>query len=191
MAVTEPMIPTLDVSRVYPRAERLGDVSVELRRMAADDKETLLAFARALPEEDLLFLQRNITRPEVVDDWIDSIRAGLRFTVLAESDGELAGFGSLHRQEAEWTRHLAEIRVIVSSRFRGCGLGGVLVSEILEVAREVGLQKVVAQMPRDQGGARRVFKKLGFDLESMLADWVIDREGQTHDLVIMAHHIPK
>jgi len=84
---------------------------------------------------------------------------------------------------------MAEIRLIVSSKFRGCGLGAVLVREILEVAREAGLRKVVAQMPRDQGGARGVFKKLGFDLESMLADWVIDRDDNTHDLVIMVHHI--
>ena len=189
MAVNEPTIPALDVSRVYPRTETLGDVRVELRRMAAGDKEAMLTFARALSQEDLLFLPMDITRSAVVDDWIDAIGRGLRFTVLAESDGELAGYGSLHRQDAEWTRHMAEIRLIVSSKFRGCGLGAVLVTEILEVAREAGLRKVVAQMPRDQGGARGVFKKLGFDLESMLADWVIDRENNTHDLVIMAHHI--
>jgi len=155
--------------------------------MAAPDKDAMLSFARALPEEDLLFLPMNITRAEVVDEWLRLIRAGMRFTLLAESEGEIAGYGSLHRQEAEWTRHLGEIRVIVSEGWRGSGLGALLVSEILAVAREAGLRKVVAQMPRDQDGARGVFRKLGFDLESMLADWVIDRRGQTHDLVILAY----
>ena len=71
--------------------------------------------------------------------------------------------------------------------FRGTGLGGILANEILIVAQEAGLKKIVAQMPRDQAGARSVFRKLGFDLESMLADWVIDTAGTTHDLVIMAY----
>ena len=155
--------------------------------MARGDLGAMVAFADDLPQEDLLFLMTDIRRPEVVDEWISSIEGGNRFTVLAEDQGRLAGYGSLFRNDILWTRHLAEIRVIVSPDHRGTGLGSLLANEILEVARDAGLQKIVARMPRDQEGARRAFRKLGFDLESMLADWVIDLEGNTHDLVIMAH----
>ena len=178
---------TLDVQRSYPRAVDVGGRSLTLRPMTASDGDLMLGFARALPEEDLLFLPMDITRSEVVSEWTALIEASLRFTVLAMDGDDLAGYGSLHRQETQWTRHLGEIRLIVGAPFRGTGLGGILANEILIVAQEAGLKKIVAQMPRDQAGARSVFRKLGFDLESMLADWVIDTAGTTHDLVIMAY----
>ena len=152
-------------------------------------RRALSNLARALPEEDLLFLPMDITRPEVVSNWAALVEASVRFTVLAMDGDALAGYGSLHRQETQWTRHLGEIRIIVGTPCRGTGLGGLLAREILEVARDAGLSKIVAQMPRDQAGARSVFRKLGFDLESMLADWVIDTAGNTHDLVIMAYEV--
>ena len=189
MAATGPTIPALEVTRTYPRTIEARERTLALRAMDAGDQESMLAFARGLPEDDLLFLPMDITRPEVVADWIRSIESGRRFTVLAEDEGTLAGYGSLNRQDIEWSRHLGEIRIIVSPAYRGIGLGGILANEILEIARGSGLTKIVAQMPRDQVGARGVFRKLGFNLESMLAEWVIDREGQTHDLVIMAYEV--
>ncbi len=191
MAATGPTIPALEVTRTYPRTIEARERSLVLRAMGAGDQESMLEFARGLPEEDLLFLPMDITRPDVVADWIRSIESGRRFAVLAEDEGTLAGYGSLNRQDIEWSRHLGEIRIIVSPAYRGIGLGGILADEILEIARGSGLTKIVAQMPRDQDSALNVFRKLGFNLESMLAEWVIDREGQTHDLVIMAYDVSK
>ena len=155
--------------------------------MSRADVDAVVAMARALPQEDMLFLMSDITRPEVVGDWVDAIEAGRNFTLVAVDGGRLAGYGSLFRNDTLWTRHLAEIRIIVSPEHRGRGLGGALAGELLEVAREARLSKIVARMHRDQVGARNVFRRLGFNLESMLADWVIDLEGNTHDLVIMAY----
>lgn len=189
MAATGPIIPALEVTRTYPRTVEARDQTLVLRAMTAGDEESMLEFARGLPAADLLFLPMDITRPEVVAEWVRSIESGRRFTVLAEDQGRLAGYCSLNRQDVEWSRHLGEIRMIVSPAYRGTGLGGILAREILEIARGSGLTKIVAQMPRDQEGARGVFRKLGFNLESMLAEWVIDREGQTHDLVVMAYDL--
>lgn len=185
MTKTGPAIPPLRVKRTYPREEQ----GVRLRPMEAGDREAMLEFARRLPEEDLLFLQRDITRDDVVARWVESIESGRQFTVLAEEAGALAGYGSLYRRDLLWTRHLGEIRIITSPVHRGAGLGALLAREMLAVARDADLQRIVAQMPREQAGARHMFRKLGFDLESMLADWVIDREGDTHDLVIMAYDV--
>ena len=43
----------------------------------------ILAFARALPEHDLLFLRRDITQPDQVDAWLRDTTAGNATTVLA------------------------------------------------------------------------------------------------------------
>ena len=40
-----------------------------------------------------------------------------------------------------------------------------------------------------QWSARRLFEGLGFEMEALLADWVIDREGRTQDLVLMSYDV--
>lgn len=189
MARTVPKVPDLDVKQKYPRIVKLGGKSLTLRQMGPDDRDAMVAFARSLPEEDLLFLRMDITQPAIVDEWIAAIGQGRRFTVLAERDDSLAGYGSLNCQNLTWSRHLGEIRMIVDSASRGSGLGALLAHEVFSVARDSGLTKIVAQMARQQEGARRVFHKLGFNVESMLADWVIDRDDRTHDLVIMSYDV--
>ena len=186
-----PTIPVLEVKRAYPRAIELAGRSLQLEPMGADDQDGMVAFARELPEQDLLFLRMDITQPDVIAEWIRSIESGRRFTVIATYEGRIVGYGSLNRQDLLWMRHHGEIRIIVSPGFRGSGLGALLAEEVLGVARDAGLTKIVAQMPRGQAGARRVFRKLGFNLESMLTDWVIDLDGTTHDLVIMAYDVPR
>jgi L-amino acid N-acyltransferase YncA len=177
------------VEQKFPRKLKAGGRSFTLREMGADDREAMVAFARSLPESDLLFLRMDITQPEIVDQWVEAILAGRRFTLLAEEDGQLAGYASLNSQGLTWTRHLADIRMIVDSAYRGSGLGGILAHEVFSVARDSGLTKVVAQMAREQEGAQKVFRRLGFNVESMLADWVIDREGRTHDLIVMSYDV--
>jgi len=50
--------------RVYPRAVTLaGGGTISLRLMSADDRDRLVAFARELPPDDLLFLSVDITDP--------------------------------------------------------------------------------------------------------------------------------
>ena len=44
-------------------------------------------------------------------------------------------------------------------------------------------------MAADQKGAIQVFEKLGFKMEALLADCVIDRNDMTHDLIIMSFDV--
>jgi hypothetical protein len=44
-------------------------------------------------------------------------------------------------------------------------------------------------MARQQVGARKMFQDLGFAAEALLADWVIDREGKTRDMLIMSYDV--
>jgi L-amino acid N-acyltransferase YncA len=178
------------VTRDYPRTATLSDRSnATLRLMTAKDAKAVLAFAQALPEDDLLFLRTDITDPAVVDQWVQNIGAGRTITVLAEVNGQLAGYASLHFTEVTWQRHVGEIRIQVGSRYRSLGLGRRLASEVFAIAREAGLRKITAQMTPDQKGAIATFERLGFQPEALMQDYVIDRSGRTRDLMIMGHDV--
>jgi RimJ/RimL family protein N-acetyltransferase len=47
----------------------------------------------------------------------------------------------------------------------------------------------MAHMTPDQLGAQAAFKRLGFVPEALLSDYVEDRRGRSHDLVIMSHDV--
>jgi L-amino acid N-acyltransferase YncA len=175
--------------RIYPWTTTLKDRRISLRLMQPDDRDRLMSFAKSLPEDDLLFLAVDITRPEALDQWVHNISAGLIKTVLVEADGRLVGHGTLSHNALQWTRHLGEIVLLVSPDFRGIGLGNLLANELFSIARELGLQKIVARMASEQRGASQVFEKLGFRAEALLADYVIDREGRTHDLIVMSYDV--
>jgi len=44
-------------------------------------------------------------------------------------------------------------------------------------------------MTSDQLGARAAFEKIGFNVEALLQDWVVDRNDQPRDLLIMSHDL--
>jgi L-amino acid N-acyltransferase YncA len=179
----------VDLSKKYPRSISRNGVTIELSVFTADDIDDLHAFANSLPEEDLQFLRIDITHRPTLERWAESVARNQRFTILARRDGELVGYGSLNRRELNWMRHLGEIRVIVSPDVRRIGLGHLLASETFDIAHDLGLTKIVAQMAREQQGARKMFQDLGFAAEALLADWVIDREGKTRDMLIMSYDV--
>ena len=174
----------------YPQDVTLSDGRrVQLRLMTADDRDAILGFARGLPEEDLLFLRVDVTQVDVVDDWIANLASGSTTSLVAYDDGALVGYATVHRNQAPWTRRVGEIRVNVGPDYRGKGLGKNLTSQIFDVARALGLRKVMANMTADQPGAQAAFRRLGFVPEALLADYVEDRNGTSRDLVIMSYDI--
>jgi L-amino acid N-acyltransferase YncA len=174
----------------YARELQLSDGSrVSLKLMEAADKQRVLSFAQSLPPDDLLFLRTDITEPAVVDEWIGNLQKGATVTVLAEAGGTIAGYASLHLDQARWTRRVGEIRVLVGVPYRGAGLGRQLTAQIFKLGQARGLKKMAAMMTPDQLGARAAFEKIGFNVEALLQDWVVDRNGRPRDLLIMSHDL--
>jgi RimJ/RimL family protein N-acetyltransferase len=157
--------------------------------MEPSDRDAMLAFARSLPNDDLMFLRTDITEPKTVDAWINYIKSGRTISIIAEIDGKIAGYSSIHMNDALWTRHVGELRVLVGRDQRGIGLGKRLTNEAFAIAKDLGLKKITAQMPTEQRGARQVFEHLGFRPEALLADHVMGRDGHTHDLLLMSYDV--
>jgi L-amino acid N-acyltransferase YncA len=178
-------------TRSYPRTVVCDGGNVEFRLLTPDDGAAVLAFAQTLSAHDLLFLRRDISQPKVVSAWMEATRAGRIVTVLATRADAVLGCATIVRDELSWSRHVGELRVILEPASRGLGLGGRLTQEAFALAIELGVQKLMAQMTVDQRGAIGVFEGLGFRAEALLHDHVKDRDGHTHDIVILSHDVAK
>ena len=184
------MASNVKTDRPFPIEIKLRDGKLaKLRLMEPSDRDAIIKFASNLPADDLLFLRTDITDKGVVNQWVDNLKSGNTVTIIAEIDGNIAAYASVHIDAARWTRRVGEIRIISSSTHRGMGLGRRLAAEIFDIARSLGLKKITAQMTPDQTAARAAFERLGFQVEAVLTDWVEDRKGHPRDLLIMTHDV--
>lgn len=175
-----------DPQQRWPRSAPIAGLKMVIRWMEADDAAAVQRFAEAVPLHDLLFLQRDIRQPKVIEAWLQQIASGQIRSLLAVAGDEVKGCTAIVRDEFSWSPHVAEIRILTSPTMRRSGLGRLLAQDSLLAAQEQGVEKVFVRLTPDQGAALTVFEDMGFHPEALLLDHVRDGAGQTHDIAIMA-----
>ena len=173
----------------FPASIELAGQELVLRHMQADDGAAILRFAKALPQRDLLFLRRDITDRADVEAWVADALAGQTPTILTFVGPQLIGYVLLAAERVPWARHVAEVRALIAPEWRRSGLGGLLVSQAVALARREGHVKLIAQMTYDQGGAFGAFTRLGFVQEASLPERVMDRDGRLHALRVLGLNV--
>lgn len=173
-----------------PKTAKLKDGTVvTLRTVTKQDGPALLAFFRALPKDDRLFLKEDVTQPEVIDRWLKEDEYGDVYPIVAEQNSKIVGDATLHLNKHGWQRNMAEIRCVVAREFQKKGLGTILMHELVAHAHKEGVHKITAKMMDSQVSAQNAFKKLGFRKEYELKDFVLDISGKPHNLVIMVNDV--
>ena len=176
-------------SREYPRTVSCDGETIEIARMSPEDSGALSTFIGALPAHDLLFLRRDIRQPKVLAAWMNAITHGAITSLVARVGTATVGCSAIVVDEMSWSRHVGELRVLVTPSWRGRGLGRVLIQESFAIALGRGLEKLTVQMTVDQRAAIALFEELGFRAEAILGDQVKDREGKAHDLALLSHNV--
>jgi RimJ/RimL family protein N-acetyltransferase len=174
-----------------PEAVSLADGrTFALKAMGPEDREQLQGFAESLSADDMLALHSDITQAAVVDRWLTDIQMGRTLTILAQDGLVLAGLGSLYLGATSWSRHIGEIQVIVDPTHRGVHLGQRLSEAVLAVADQMGLARVVAQIPNDHPAVHGAFQRLGFESIALLPGFALGPGGEERDLLLMSHELP-
>jgi RimJ/RimL family protein N-acetyltransferase len=171
---------------VYHKEGVLKDGSrVILRPMVKEDREKLLEFFHGLDAKELNFLRNDVRDPAVIEHWVNHIDLNRVFPLVAEAEGRIVGDVTLHMRKLGWKRHLGNVRVVVAKDYQNRGLGTLLINEVVELAWEFGLEKLVAEVHLQALGAIAVFKKAGFSIKAVFEDLVKDPAGKSSDLVVM------
>lgn len=178
-------------THTYPRSVDCAGTQIELAMMLPQNDAKVIAFARTLPEKDLLFMRRDIRQPKVVAAWTGLIAQGRLASLLAWSGSEVVGCAALIIDPLSWSPHVGELRIVVSPTMRGIGLGRLLIQEAFIIALSKGLEKLVVQMTVDQRGAIAVFEELGFRGEALMRDHVKGTDGSKHDIVLLSHDVTR
>ena len=170
----------------YPKEIRLKDGSkCRLRPLRKDDEAAFHQFFLGVPDQERMFIKHRVTEPEVIRDWCRNIDLGRNLPLLAAIDGKIIGAATLHQQLGGWKRHIGRVSVLVHPQQRGRGMARALVHEIVEIARNIGLDKVEAEFIGEQEAAIKMFAILGFSNLVRLEDYVKDMQAIPHDYVLM------
>jgi ribosomal protein S18 acetylase RimI-like enzyme len=146
--------------------------------------DALFEFFGQLSERDLTLIKEDVKNLDAVREW--SGGPAKQWVVL---DGEgIAGYAAV-RPLAQWSDHVGELRLVVHPARRHAGLGRALARYALAEAVRAGRRKVVVELAADQHHALAMFGSLGFTGEALLRDHIRDRDGELHDLVMLAHFV--
>jgi acetyltransferase len=171
----------------FPKKVTLKDgFKCTLRPLKKDDEKVFYEFFQAIPESERMFIKHRVQDPEVIRSWCQNIDYGRNLPLLAIADGKIIGDASLHQQLGGWKRHVGRVSVLIHPKFRGRGLGRLLVEEICDVARNLGLERAEAEFLGEQEAGMKVFAMVGFSQLFKLEDHVKDMQAINHDYVLMS-----
>jgi acetyltransferase len=170
----------------YPKKLSLkGDFKCQLRPLKPEDEQALHQFMLRAPETERLFIKHRVTDSEVIHNWCQNIDYSRNLPLLAWADDRVIADATLHQQCGGWKRHIGRISVLVDPEYRGRGVARSMVSELIEVAPHIGLEKIEAEFIGNQEKAIQMFAVLGFTNLLRLPDYVKDMQAISHDYVLM------
>lgn len=170
----------------FPKEVQLkDDFTCQVRPLEANDEIGFHEFFMEIPDQERMFIKHRVTEPDVIKKWCGDIDYGRNLPLLAFYEDRVIGAATLHQQLGGWKRHIGRVSVLVQPKYRGRGLARALVTQIVDFARDIGLDKVEAEFIGEQEAAIKMFALLGFSKLVELSDYVKDMQAISHDYVLM------
>lgn len=155
-----------------------------LRPLTREDKNALLALFEPIGPEDWKLMRNDVRNREVVASWAENVDYRRIFPLVAVINDRIVGDASLHFRSGPG-RHIADARIFLAKDFRRCGLGSAMLRALIDIARKMGLQQLVAEIVSEQVKVANAFKELGFELRATYPDYFMMPDGETHDVSVL------
>lgn len=166
----------------YRQVKVLPDgLRVLLRPLGKDDTEQLAALFEHAAAEDLERFRSDPTDQQVVEGWVENLDLSKVFPLVVVVNERIVGDATIHFG-TKFQRHLGWIRLFLDREFRRRGIGTLMISSSIEIARRVGLHQLIAFVPTDQPQVIKAFENLGFQNEFLHQDYAILQDGRTLDV---------
>ncbi len=175
----------LDQLATYRRLVTLNDgLRVLIRPLAKGDKEQLLKLFGEAPQEDLDYFRSDANDPSVVASWTDQLDYTKVFPLVAVVNDQIVGDATLHIG-AGYHRHVGWVRLYLDRQFRRRGVGGLMLSGLIDISRKIGLQQLIAEIVTNHVQVIKAFQNLGFKEEFVYRDYFMTPQGETLDVALL------
>lgn len=109
----------------------------------------------------------NMKAQPLADKWLEEIKSGNRLVFIYKINGEFIGEGALvfDAGDPDYTVEGCRIyvsRMIVKKEFRNRGIGGEILSFLVDKAKEMGYSEMTIGVDKDNVNALHLYRKFGF-----------------------------
>lgn len=143
---------------------------VEIRPIRLDDEDRMIKFHQGLSErsvymryfESLSMAARTAHERLVQICRADPAQQTVLVAVLTDPNTAEERIIAVGRLSKLQDPKIAEVALLVSDKFQGCGLGSELLRRLIESAKAQRITEIVGEMLRDNTKMQRLLKKFGF-----------------------------
>ncbi|MAG20731.1 MAG: hypothetical protein QF613_06650 [Candidatus Marinimicrobia bacterium] len=165
---------------------RLKDGSqVIVRDLTVDDVEASYEFFKSFSEDRRRYFRSDVTVLDYIRKRILKTEDGQIIRRVAILDGEFVGDGSLEIATKSWKSGEAQLRLVILPEYEGKGIQFVFAKDMYDMAHERHLNKIIVKFMRPQEDLMRIYSELGFHMEGVLPDYLVDQAGHEQDMVVM------
>jgi ribosomal protein S18 acetylase RimI-like enzyme len=172
---------------------RLSDGrEVLIRRPQGEaDLTRLLAFFAQLPPAVKFHLRYDAGKDrDVGGRRLAQVDGQNHWRLVAElEDGSFVADGTMDREMFGWTRHIADMRIVVDPRFEDKGLREALSEELAREAQKAGVERLQAEVLAEHTSYIAFLENQGFKNEVMRKAYAKGVDGKLHDVVIMSNDL--
>lgn len=179
------------MTKDYPKEIILKDGSgVTLRPLRQEDKDLLFKMFNQLTEDERWFLDGDVADFGLVEDWVEQADLKRVSSIVAVLEGRIIANATLMATQYGARSHIGKVKISVSPVFRGKNLGTWMLFELINLAISMNLETLVMRLVEDRDGhIIRAAGKLDFLEQAVLKDYLKDRQGNRHNLVILVKHL--
>ena len=156
-----------------------------VRPLGKRDDVRLHKFFLAVPEEERLFIKQPIFDRAMFKDWCRHADFERNLPLLMLHGQKVIGEATLHQRFGGWKRHIGLVTVLTHPQYRGRDVAKILVAEVVEIARILGLRRLEAELNGERKVAIHALEQIGFQYLLRQEDYVLDMKAVTHDFVLM------
>lgn len=163
-----------------------------IRSPKADrDLDKLLAFFSALPAEVKNHLRYDVGKDRDAGACrLQQIDGRDHWRLVAElQDGTFVGDGTMDREPFGWTRHIANMRIVVGAGFDALGVREAICEELMRLAQAAGIERIETEVLPEHESYIRFLSQLGFEREMVRKNRAKGVDGKLHDLVILSNDL--
>ena len=180
-----------EILKQYPKEVILKDgTGVTLKLTREDDEQKILEMFQRFSEEDRWFLEEDVSDRKLINSRVKEINRGRFNSIVAQLENRIIALGLLKREHYGSRSHIGTIIICVDPQFRENRLGTWMLLDLINLAMEMGLEKLMMSLVRDRDAlVIRGIKSLDFFEEARFRKHVKDMDGQPHDLVVMGKRL--
>lgn len=175
-----------DALERYPVTLQIeDDIECVVRPLQAEDEKAFVSFLRVVPEIERLFIKPKLGSVDFIKQWFDDLDYDSAVPLVAFAHGHIIGNATLQQRDGGWKRHIGRVHSLTHPEYRDVGISGMLIQEIIHIARHTGLTRLEAEFNGEREAAKNCFRRAGFQEMLRMKGYLKDMKTGSHDWVLL------